>query len=162
MSKNSEWYKVHDIALTPYLKSKVIKNAQKQRGKFAAISELIEDSQRTLKVQNIFKLKNELKGLFLFSVKNYNKHPKIRYFLAMQLASQSSDFLVALSRDFAIKNDLKLIQYSIVPKTTRISLLSLKEIKEIEDLEKSVGILQDFREKFRKKIAKINNLVENF
>jgi len=162
LSKNSEWYKVHEIAITPYLKSKIIKNAQKLRGKFAAISEMIEDSQRTLTVQNIFKLGDELKGLFLFSVKNYDKYPKIRYFLAMQLASQSSDFLVALSRDFAIKNNLKLIQYSIVPKTTRISLLSLKEIKEIEDLEKSVGILQDFREKFRKKIAKINNLVENF
>lgn len=161
MSKNSEWNKVHEIALTPYLKGKVIKNAQKLRGKFAAISELIEDSQRTLTIQNVFKLKDKLKGLFLFSVKNYDKHPKIRYFLAIQLASQSSDFLVALSRDFAIKNDLKLIQYSVVPKTTRISLLSLKEIKEIEDFEKSIGILQDFREKFRKKMAKIKNLVEN-
>jgi len=161
LSKNSEWYKVHEIALTPYLKSKVIKNAQKLRGKFAAISEMIEDSPRTLTVQNIFKLRDELKRLFLFSVKNYDKHPKIRYFLAIQLASQSSDFLVALSRDFAIKNDLKLIQYSVVPKTTRISLLSLKEIKEIEDFEKSIGVLQDFREKFRKKIAKIKNLVEN-
>jgi hypothetical protein len=99
--------------------------------------------------------------MFLFSVKNYDKLPKIRYFLAMQLASQSSDFLVALSRDFAIKNDLKLIQYSIVPKTTRISLLSLKEIKEIEDFEKSIGMLQDFRERFRKKIAKIKDLVKN-
>jgi len=161
LSKNSEWNKVHKIALKPYLKSKVIKNAQKLRGKFPAISEMIEDSQRTLTVQNIFKLRDELKGLFLFSVKNYDKYPKIRYFLAIQLASQSSDFLVALSRDFAVKNDLKLIQYSVVPKTTRISLLSLKEIKEIEDFEKSIGILQDFREKFRKKIAKIKNLVEN-
>ena len=161
MSKNSEESNVHEIALKPYLKSNVIKNAQKLRGKFAAISELIEDSQRTLTVQSIFKLRDELKGLFLFSVKNYDKHPKIRYFLAIQLASQSSDFLVALSRDFAIKNDLKLIQYSIFPKTTRISLLSLKEIKGIEDFEKLIGILQDFREKFRKKIVKIKNLVEN-
>ena len=157
----SENYNVNKIALKPYLKSDVIKNAQKLRGKFAAISELIENSQRTLTVQNIFKLRDELKGLFLFSVKNYDKLPKIRYFLAMQLASQSSDFLVALSRDFAIKNDLKLIQYSIVPKTTRISLLSLKEIKEIEDFEKSIGMLQDFRERFRKKIAKIKDLIEN-
>jgi hypothetical protein len=157
----SENYNVNKIALKPYLKSDVIKNAQKLRGKFAAISELIENSQRTLTVQNIFKLRDELKGMFLFSVKNYDKLPKIRYFLAMQLASQSSDFLVALSRDFAIKNDLKLIQYSIVPKTTRISLLSLKEIKEIEDFEKSIGMLQDFRERFRKKIAKIKDLVKN-
>lgn len=157
----SENYNVNKIALKPYLKSDVIKNAQKLRGKFAAISELIENSQRTLTVQNIFKLRDELKGLFLFSVKNYDKLPKIRYFLAMQLASQSSDFLVALSSDFAIKNDLKLIQYSVVPKTTRISLLSLKEIKEIEDFEKSIGMLQDFRERFRKKIAKIKDLVEN-
>ena len=161
MSNNSKENQFHKIALKPYLKGKIIKNAQKLRGKFAAISELIENSQRTLTVQNIFKLKDELRGLFLFSVKNYDKYPKIRYFLAMQLASQSSDFLVALSRDFAIKNDLNLIQYSIFPKTTRISLLSLKEIKEIEDFEKSIGILQDFREKFRKNIAKIKNLVEN-
>lgn len=157
----SENYNVNKIALKPYLKSDVIKNAQKLRGKFAAISELIENSQRTLTVQNIFKLRDELKGLFLFSVKNYDKLPKIRYFLAVQLASQSSDFLVALSRDFAIENDLKLIQYSIVPKTTRISLLSLKEIKEIEDFEESIGILQNFRERFRKKIAKIKDLIEN-
>ncbi len=161
MSNNSKENQFHKIALKPYLKGKIIKNAQKLRGKFAAISELSENSQRTLTVQNIFKLKDELKGLFLFSVRNYNRYPKIRYFLAMLLASQSSDFLVALSRDFAIKNDLNLIQYSIFPKTTRISLLSLKEIKEIEDFEKSIGILQDFREKFRKKIAKMKNLVEN-
>ena len=99
--------------------------------------------------------------MFLFTVKNYDKVPKIRYFLAMQLASQSSDLLVALSRDFAIKNDLKLIQYSIYPKSTRTNLLSLKELKEVEDIEKSIGILQDFREDYKKKIVKIKNLVEN-
>lgn len=161
MSNNSKENQFHKIALKPYLKGKIIKNAQKLRGKFAAISELIENSQRTLTVQNIFKLKDELRGLFLFSVKNYDKYPKIRYFLAIQLASQSSDFLVALTRDFAVKNNLNLIQYSIYPKSTRISLLSLKEIKEIDGIEKLIDLLQDFKEKFRKKLTMIKDLVEN-
>jgi len=161
LNNNLEKDGVHKIELKSYLKNKIINNAQKLKGKFAAISELIDNSQRTLTVQNIFKLKNALKGMFLFTVKNYDKVPKIRYFLAMQLASQSSDLLVALSRDFAIKNDLKLIQYSIYPKSTRTNLLSLKELKEVEDIEKSIGILQDFREDYKKKIVKIKNLVEN-
>jgi hypothetical protein len=148
-------------ALKIYLESNVIKNAKKLKGRFAPISELVESIQKTLTIRAIFDLKDQLKDFFLIIVKNYTKQLKLRFFLAIRLAFQSSDFLVALSKDFALKNDLKLIQYSIFPKNPRISLLSMKEIRKIEDYAKSIKILQDFRIKFRKTLEKIKNKVEN-
>ena len=102
-----------------------------------------------------------LKYLYLIVAKNYSKKPNFRYFLAINLSSQSSDLLVNLARDYAIKHNLKLIQYSILRKTYRISLLSLKEIVSIEEYTNSIKILNNFRIEFRKNLVKIKNLVED-
>jgi len=158
---SSEKLNSNQIELKNYLEQNVIKGAKKLRGKFAPISEIVANIQKTLAIETIFDLKPHLKDFFLISVKNDAKQPKNRYFLAIQLASQSSDFLVALSRDFALKHDLKLIQYSIYPKSLRLMLLSLKEIKKIEEYQKGITILGDIKVKFRNRLGRIINLVES-
>jgi len=77
------------------------------------------------------------------------------------LAHNSSDLLVQLARDFAVRNDLKLIQYSIFPKNFRIQLLLLKEIEKAKDYTSFIEILKTYRRQFRHKLERIKNLVEN-
>ena len=137
-----------------------IKNAKKLKGKFAPFSESVNKTPKSLKIKAIYNLKEQLKNFFLIIVRNYSKQPKIRYFLAISLASQSSDFLVSLAKNFASKNDLKLIQYSIYPKTLRIPLLALKELKTVENYSNSIELLNAFRTNFQKTLVKLKNLVE--
>lgn len=149
--------------LKSYLENKVIKSAIKLKGKFAPFSEPVDKILKTLPIKRIYNLKEQLKNFFLIIVKNYSNsnQPKVRYFLAIILASQSSDFLVSLAKDYATRNNLKLIQYSLFPKNIRISLLSLKEIRTIEDYPRSIELLKEFKKKYRKNLEKIRNLVEN-
>lgn len=144
-----------------FIDPEVISTSKKLKGRFAPISELIHNVPKSLTIREIYKLKEELKDLYLINVNNYSNKPKIRYFLAVMLASQSSDFLVSLAKDFANKNNLKLIQYSLYPKSLRINLISLKEILNAEDFSSSIKILEVFKKDLRKKIMKIRDLVES-
>ncbi|MFX1571765.1 MAG: hypothetical protein ACFFB0_03375 [Promethearchaeota archaeon] len=134
---------------------------KKVRGKHAPIAEVIDNKIYNLSVKSIYDLKEKFKNLFLFIVKNYSKNPKLRYFLACTLANNSSDFIVQLARDFAVKNNLQLIQYSIFPRSLRIQLISLKEIRKIEDYNSSNVLLIEFRKKLREKFMKLKRIVEN-
>jgi len=143
--------------LSGFLQNQVIKKSKKLKGKFAPFSEIIDNELRVLKINKIYDLSEKFKNLYLFIVKNYLKQPKERYFLAVSLASQSSDLLVSLANGFAQKNTLKLVQYAINPKQLRISLISLKEIEKIEDYSFSVELLKEFRTNFRNMLVKIKN-----
>ena len=159
MKNSKDNSSINQEFLKSYLESNVIKSAIKLKGKFAPFSEPVDKTPKTLPIKRIYNLKEQLKNIFLIIVKNYSNQPKVRYFLAIILASQSSDFLVSLAKDYATRNNLKLIQYSIFPKNIRISLLSLKEIRTIEDYLSSIELLKDFKKKFRKTLEKIRNLV---
>lgn len=143
--------------LSGFLQNKLIKKSKKLKGKFAPFSEITDNELRVLKINKIYDLSEKFKNLYLFIVKNYLKQPKERYFLAVSLASQSSDLLVSLANEFAQKNTLKLVQYAINPKQLRVSLISLKEIENIEDYSFSVELLKEFRTNFRNMLVKIKN-----
>ncbi len=147
--------------LKKFLESNVIKSAKKLKGKFPPISYKVDNIQRALIIKNIFQLTGQLKDLFLIITSNYIKQPKFRYFLAILLATQSSDLIVSISKDFAIKNKLKLIQYSLFPKNLRINLLSIKEIRNIEEYSKNIDVLKEYKREFRNIMLKIKKLVEN-
>ena len=138
-----------------------LKDVNKIKGKLAPILELVANEPKALTINEIHELKGDLKNYFLFIVNNHVKQPKKRFFLALRLASQSSDLLVSLASNYARANGLKLVQYSINPKIYRISLLTLKEVKTIEGYSQSVEVLKDFRTNFRNKLAKLKNLVED-
>jgi len=147
--------------LKSFIKNEIIKNAKKIKGKHAPISEIVNNTSKILTIENIYDLRNRYRNYYFFIVKNFAKTPKLRYFLATSLANSSSDLLVQIARDLAVKNDLKLIQYSIFPKTFRIQLLILKEVKEIKDFINLTETLKSYRTEFRDKLDKIRNLVEN-
>lgn len=146
--------------LKVFLQDQIFNKSKKLKGKFAPFSEMINNERRVLKIKEIYDLRENYKNVYLFIVKNYLKKPKERYFLAVLLASQSSDLLVSLANEFAQKKALKLVQYAINPKQLRISLISLKEIEKIEDFSFSVDVLKEFRAYFRKMLAKIKSTLE--
>ena len=147
--------------LKSFIKNEIITNAKKVKGKHAPISEIVNNESKTLTIENLYDLRHKYRNYYFFIVKNFTKTPKLRYFLAISLANSSSDLLVQIARDLAIKNDLKLIQYSIFPKTFRIQLLLLKEIKQIKDFMNLIEKLKSYRTEYRNKLDKIRNLVEN-
>jgi len=146
--------------LKMFIERNVIKNMKKIRGKHAPIVEIVESTSYALSVKSIYDLRPKFKNFFLFIVENYSKQPKLRFFIAIILANNSSDLLVLLARDYAIKNKLKLIQYSIFPKSLRIQLLSIKEIKHIDNFTNSIEILKSFRQIFRNRLIKLKNSIE--
>ncbi|MFX1365785.1 MAG: hypothetical protein ACFFCE_02950 [Promethearchaeota archaeon] len=155
---------MHDstkIDLKSFIKNEIIKDIKKIRGKHAPISEIFQNTTKILVVDKIYDLRDKNKYFFLFIAKNYMKMPKFRYFLVISLANNSSDFLVQIAKDYAIKNDLRLIQYSIFPKMLRIQLLLIKEINHFEDYNNFLEKLILIRSKFRHKLDKIKNLFEN-
>ena len=147
--------------LKSFVESEVIKDIKKIRGKKAPIAEIVDNTLFALPVKSIHNMNEIIKKFYFIIVKNHLKQPKLRYFLAISLAGSSSDLLVQIAKDFAIKNDLKLIQYSIYPKTLRTQLLSMKEIKNSTDYSNSIEVLKALRKDFREKLAKLKRLVEN-
>ena len=90
--------------LKHFIKSSVIKNKKKVRGKHSPMAEIVGGTLHSLPVKFIHDLKEKLKHFYLIGVKNYSKPPKLRYFLAISLANNSSDLLVQLAKDYAVKN----------------------------------------------------------
>jgi len=136
-----------------FIRSDIIFKIKKIKEKHSPIAEIVENKPRSLSVKSIHDLSKELKNFYFFTLNNYSKRPKLRYFLTVSIANNSSDLLVLLARDMVLKYDLKLIQYSIFPSTFRIQLLCLKEIQEIKDYNKSVQILKSIRKEFREKLT---------
>ncbi|MFX0039545.1 MAG: hypothetical protein ACFFCY_09335 [Promethearchaeota archaeon] len=147
--------------LESFVKHDIIKGAKKVRGKHSPILEVIKNTSQSLRVEKIYDLSKIENSFFLLIVRNYSKKPKLRYFLAIAIANNSSDLLVQLARDYAINNDLKLIQYSVFPKTLRIQLLLLKELEFVEDYTNSIDNLRIYRKQFRSKLLKLKNLLDN-
>ena len=146
--------------LDSYINSEVIKNARRLKNRYPPISEMIDAVRKVLKVEDLYELSKEYKNFYLIKVRNYKNIPKIRYFLTIVLASQSSDFLAIIAKDHIKEMDnINLIQFSIHPKNLRISLLALNELNNKDDFLNSVKLLRDLRIIFRKRIANINNLL---
>lgn len=144
-----------------FIKSDIIYKIKKVRGKHPPIAENVENKPRSLSVKSIYDLNENLKNFYFITLKNYLKKPKFRYFLVISFANHSSDLLVQLASKIVLKHHLKLIQYSIYPKTLRIHLLCMKEIQKIKDYENSINVLKLIRKEFREKLVRLKNLVEN-
>jgi len=135
------------------------KKSQKVGGSHPPISELVEKERMRLKVKKIYNLKESRKDLYLFMVRNYKKPPKYRYFIAISLAGQSSDLLVYLAKDFALKKEVKLLQYSVYPEHNRVNLLGLKEITEVEKFREIIDILMEYKNLLKVRMERIRDKV---
>ncbi len=147
--------------LKSYLKRELLTSSKRLKNKYPPISENIKGVPKSLKIKKIYELKENLKNLYLITVKNYSKKPRYRYFLAILLATQSSDLLVSLAKGFSKEHSLKLIQFSVYPQHFRVSLFSLKELNRADNLSESINLLKEFRNKYRKELENIKNLIKN-
>ena len=147
--------------LNSYLKRELLTGSKRLKNKYPPISENIKGVPKSLKIKKIYELKENLKNLYLITVKNYSKKPRYRYFLAILLATQSSDLLVSLAKGFSKEHSLKLIQFSVYPQHFRVSLFSLKELNYTDNLSESINLLKEFRNKYRKELENIKNLIKN-
>ena len=143
-----------------YLKKEILKDAKRIKNKYPPISEKIDGISKSLKIKKIHELKGNLNNFIVITTKNYAKNPRYRYFLAILLASQSSDLLVNLAREFSKKNRLKLIQFSLHPQHFRVGLFSLKELREKDKISEVINLLKEFRIKYRKNLEKLGKLIE--
>ena len=146
--------------LRNYLKKEILHDATRIKNKYPPISEQVDGISKSLKVKEIYALKGNLKNFIFITTKNYTKQPKDRYFLAVSLASQSSDLLVNLAKEYSRENDLKLIQFSLHPNHFRVGLFSLKEIESKEDLSEIIKILKEFRITYRRDLDNLGKLIE--
>lgn len=144
--------------LKSFIKSDIINKTKKVRGNHPPIAENIDNIQYSLSVKSIYDLNVNLKNFFLIILKNYSKKPRFRNFLVISFANNSSDLLVQLAREIVLKHDLKLIQYSIYPKTLRIQLLCMVEIQTINNYIPSIKVLQSVRKEFRRKLVRLKDL----
>jgi hypothetical protein len=76
------------------------------------------------------------------------------------LATQSSDLLVSLAKEFSKKNRLKLIQFSLHPQHFRVGLFSLKEMHNKNNFSEVINLLKEFRIIYRKDLEKLGKLIE--
>jgi len=143
------------------IEKEILKQASKIRGAHLPISQKNKGKVHVLKIQSIYRLINEKNEGFLFKAKNYKKKPKFLYFLAIKLASQSSDLLASIAKPYAKKNQYKLIQYAIQPKSLRVPLLALQEIESAEDCPQMIEDLNNFKKDFRNKLDHLQKFLEN-
>lgn len=146
--------------LQSYLKEEILKDAIKLKNKFPPISEKVNGIFKSLKIKNIYKLKGKLTNFIFIKTKNYTKTPRYRYFLAILLASQSSDLLVSLAKEFSKKNGLKLIQFPLYPQHFRVGLFSLKEMHNKNNFSEIINLLKEFRIFYRKDLENLGKLIE--
>ena len=146
--------------LQSYLKKEILKDAKRIKNKYPPISEKVDGISKVLKVKNIYELKENFNKFVFITTKNYAKNPRYRYFLATSLASQSSDLLVSLAKEFSKKNRLKLIQFSLYPQHFRVGLFSLKEIRDKNGFSEAVNLLKEYRIIYRKDFEKLGKLIE--
>jgi len=146
--------------LERYLKNEILKDAKRIKNKYPPISEKVNGISKSLKVKNIYELKGNLNNFIFITTKNYAKNPKYRYFLAILLASQSSDLLVNLAKEFSKNNKLKLIQFSLHPQHFRVGLFSLKELQNKDNISEVVNLLKEFRIMYRKDLENLGKLIE--
>ncbi len=146
--------------LQRYLKKEILKDAKRIKNKYPPISEKINGISKSLKIKNIYELKGNLNNFIVIATKNYAKNPRNRYFLAILLASQSSDLLVSLAKEFSKQNRLKLIQFSLHPQLFRVGLFSLKEIHDKNSISEGINLLKEFIIKYRKDLEKLRKLIE--
>ncbi len=146
--------------LQSYLKKEILKDAQRLKNKYPPISEKVNGISKSLRIKNIYKLKGNLNNFIFIKTKNYTKNPRYRYFLAILLATQSSDLLVSLAKEFSKKNRLKLIQFSLHPQHFRVGLFSLKEMHNKNNFSEVINLLKEFRIIYRKDLEKLGKLIE--
>lgn len=152
-------YGINDkMDLKSKIKNDLISKGNRLRNKYPPISKKNDGGLLIQKIKKIFQLKEDFKNFYLINTKSTNRHKEKRYYLALIIASQSSDLLVKIAQNVIIEEkDLRLIQFSFHPEHSRVSLALLKELDELSDFNQLKTKLNSLRSKF---LTKLNNLID--
>ena len=150
-----------DKELGRRIKEKLLRDSHRLKEKYPPLSYTINGIQLRLQINRLYELSGDLRQFCIIIAKS--KDGKLIYLICITLASQSSDFLVSLART-TIKDEtnLRLLQFSLMPKQLRVNLLCLKEIEHEDDLQGSITLLKQVRSRFRKTLEKITSQMDNF
>ena len=142
------------------IKEKLLKDSHRLKEKYPPLSDIINGTQLKFQINRVYELSGDLKQLNMIIAKS--KNGNLKYLICITLASQSSDFLVSIARK-TIKNEsnLRLLQFSLIPKHLRVNLLCLKEIEQEDDLQGIIDLLKQVRSRFRKNLEKITSQMDN-
>jgi hypothetical protein len=142
------------------IESDLFENAKKLKEKYPPISENIEGVQKVYPIKKVYQLFNEFKNFYLIVISDPSIEQKLRFFLTKRLASQSSDFLVKLANKTMKEKNMsfQLIQFSLHPNNSRISLLCLSELKSFDELMILKDKLNDIKLSFQEKMDKLIKL----
>ncbi len=144
-----------------FLKEAIINSKYKIKGKHIPLSESADKIISILLVRKVFRIVSERSTLFLIIGRSKQKPSSKHYYLMAQLAAQSSDLLVKIAEKFAKTNGLRLVQYSLIPKTHRVGLFALKGVSTTEEYSKNFVLLEQFQAVFQQNLKKVSNLMGN-
>lgn len=143
--------------LKSIIETNLLKDAKKLREKYLPISENVKGARKVFTIKNIYELSGHLKSFYLITIKDATIRQKRRYFIAIQLASQSSDFLAKIAKEIVKQKELtlKLIQYAIHPKSLRINLLCMAELENAEEIHDLIKELGEIKISVKEKIERL-------
>jgi hypothetical protein len=142
------------------IENELLKDTKKLREKYPPISENIEGVQKVYPIKKIYQLFNGFKNFYLILINDSTIEQKVRYFLTIRLASQSSDFLVKLAKKALKQKNLnfQLIQFALHPNNSRINLLCISELKNFDALMTLRQQLNEIKLLFQEKMDKLIKL----
>ena len=143
------------------IKEKLLRGSRRIKERYPPLSDIINGTKLTLQINRLYELSGDLRQFYIIIAKP--KNGNLKYLICITLASQSSDFLVSLART-TVKDEtnLRLLQFSLIPKHLRVNLLCLKEIEHEDDLQGIIDLLKQVRSRFRKTLEKIASQMDNF
>ena len=142
------------------IEDELLKDAKKFREKYPPISENSVGVQKVYTIKKIYQLLNRFKNFYLIVINDPSSGQKVRYFLTIRLASQSSDILVKLAKKALKQKNLnfQLLQFALHPNNSRVNLLCISELKNFEDLVILSEQLNDIKLLFQEKMDKLIKL----
>jgi len=146
------------MKLKEIIKKELISKGIKLRNKYPPISEKRGSKLIIQKVKKIYQLKNNYKNFYLIITKVKKNQKSIRFYLAIIIANQSSDFLVKIAKK-VIQGDqtFRIIQFSFHPKQLRINLAILKELDKSVNLDHLKEKLKNLKSRF---LSRLNSFIQ--
>lgn len=146
------------MELKEKIKNELLSKGTKLRHKYPPISQKSDNEIYIEKIKAIFQLHEDFKNFYLLITKPTNIHKQKNYYLAIVIASQSSDFLVKIAKQVMINEEkIDLIQFAFYPEHFRVNLVLLRMLDEFLDFNDLKTKLISLKTQF---LAKLNNIID--
>ena len=136
----------------------LLSKGTKLKNKYPPISQRRDGGVMVQKIKSIFQLRDDFKNFYLIITKSTNNRKERKFYLALILASQSSDLLAKIAKSIiSNEKEMRLIQFSFHPEHFRVNLALLRELDELMDFDELKDKLDSLRTQF---LSKLNNIID--